>query len=996
MASDAVGQGKPQSKAKVFISYSRKDMAFADRLDTALKVRGFEPLIDRTEIYAFEEWWKRIEALIGQADTIVFVLSPDAVRPDSVARKEVAFAASQNKRFAPIVYRPVEDKSVPEELAKLNFIFFDDPARFERSAAELVEALNTDIGWIRQHTDFGEQARRWVLANGPSGLLLRSPVLEQAERWITARPSGAPAPTEDTQTFIRRSRRAAMRRRNILTGSLAAGLVLALCLAGLAYWQRGIAVEQREMAIKSEARAIDGEEQAKRNEAQAKAERDRALLTQSRFLADVANQRVAADDAGTGVLLALDALPDPPSGIDRPYAPEAEAALFGARPRSRELGGMFWGPNAPVVSASFSPDGRTVAMALANGTVQIWEPTTVKTAVLTGHSGPVLTVAFSPDGRQLITGSLDRTARIWDVASRQTLMVLTGHSDRVWSAAFRPDGLRVVTGSSDQTARIWDAETGKSIFVLGGSSGTIRAEFSPDGHRVVTASNQVQIWDADTGRLLGALSDKSGGTITKSATSSAAFSPDGQRVVTGSGENAAYIWDVASGRPIATLAGHSDRLRGARYSSDGRRIVTASYDGTARVWDAESGTTVCTLHGHAGIVWDADFSPDGRQVVTASSDRTARIWALELGSPEIILRASASLINAEFSSDARRVITAAPDAGTVQFWDPDTAQQTSFINVSPMFTATLSQDGRTLAIASASTARILDVQTGKTLVVLTGHSDMVWSLAFSPDGRRVVTSSKDKTARVWDAGTGSTVTVLKGHEDKVEGATFSLDGQRVVTASDDGTAHIWNVESGETIRVLKGHVLDGVPIAVIAARFSPDGRWVVTGSDDHTARIWDAETGETSKVLQGHTDVVWSVAFSPDQRRVVTASRDKTARIWDVATGKTIAVLAGHTADVWAAHFSADGLRVLTASLDQTARIWRLYPTTQALIEDAKRVVPRCLTRRQRERFFLDAEPPPWCIDLMKWPYHTKDWKDWLAAKRGGLNPPLPEAPEWQ
>src|ERR1700736_5497555 len=248
---DAALEQTNQSRAKVFISYSRKDMELADRLDAALKARGFEPLIDRTDIYAFEEWWKRVEVLISRADTVVFVLSPDAVRPEGVARKEVAFAASLNKRFAPIVFRRVEDRRVPEELAKLNFIFFDDPARFERSADHLAEALNCDIGWIRQHTDFGEQARRWTQAKGASGLLLRSPVLEQAERWIASRPPGAPAPTDETQTFIRRSRQAATQRRHVLTGSLAAGLVVALSLASLAYWQRGIAVEQRDNATRN-------------------------------------------------------------------------------------------------------------------------------------------------------------------------------------------------------------------------------------------------------------------------------------------------------------------------------------------------------------------------------------------------------------------------------------------------------------------------------------------------------------------------------------------------------------------------------------------------------------------------------------------------------------------------------------------------------------------------------------------------------------------------
>jgi hypothetical protein len=103
MISDAgIEQTGHESKAKVFISYSRKDMAFADRLEAALKARGFEPLIDRTDIYAFEEWWKRIEALIARADTVVFVLSPDAVASE-VALREVAFAASLNKRFAPVM-----------------------------------------------------------------------------------------------------------------------------------------------------------------------------------------------------------------------------------------------------------------------------------------------------------------------------------------------------------------------------------------------------------------------------------------------------------------------------------------------------------------------------------------------------------------------------------------------------------------------------------------------------------------------------------------------------------------------------------------------------------------------------------------------------------------------------------------------------------------------------------------------------------------------------
>ena len=289
--SDSTHASTTESKAKVFISYSRKDMAFADRLDAALKARGFEVLIDRTEIYAFEDWWQRIEALIGRADTIVFVLSPDAVLSD-VALKEVAYGATQNKRFAPIVARPVEDGTAPETLRRLNFIFFDDPDRFEISADRLAEALRTDIVWIRQHTEYGEIARHWVAARRPGGLLLRSPSLEEAERWIATRPPDAPVPTDETQAFVAESRRGANRRRNILTGSLAAGLVVALLLAGLAYWQRGIAVEERRVADDQRRQTEQEKQRADRNFTTAKQTVDALIFNIAQGLQNVAGMRV--------------------------------------------------------------------------------------------------------------------------------------------------------------------------------------------------------------------------------------------------------------------------------------------------------------------------------------------------------------------------------------------------------------------------------------------------------------------------------------------------------------------------------------------------------------------------------------------------------------------------------------------------------------------------------------------------------------------------------
>lgn len=249
MTSKADAFREPESGANVFVSYSRKDASFVDRLEAALKARGFASKIDRSDIYAFEDWWRRIETLILKADTIVFVISPEAVS-SNICRKEVAFAAELGKRFAPIVCRTVDTSAIPVELARLNFIFFNTDANFDESADKLAEALSTDIDWIRRHTEFGELARRWSQAGSPSpkGLLLRPPVLEEAERWIDSRPAEAPLPTKVTQAFIVESRRTEIARRKALFIGLGLGLVLVSLLGGSVIWQRGVALRNAEIA----------------------------------------------------------------------------------------------------------------------------------------------------------------------------------------------------------------------------------------------------------------------------------------------------------------------------------------------------------------------------------------------------------------------------------------------------------------------------------------------------------------------------------------------------------------------------------------------------------------------------------------------------------------------------------------------------------------------------------------------------------------------------
>jgi hypothetical protein len=191
----------------------------------------------------------------------------------------------------------------------------------------------------------------------------------------------------------------------------------------------------------------------------------------------------------------------------------------------------------------------------------------------------------------------------------------------------------------------------------------------------------------------------------------------------------------------------------------------------------------------------------------------------------------------------------------------------------------------------------------------------VWSVAFSPDGTRIVTGGWDKTAKVWDARSATPQLELKGHTAEVWSVAFSPDGTRLVTGSWDQRALVWDARTATAQLELKGHADQ-----VYSVAFSPDGTRIVTGSVDRTAKVWDARTGSPQLELKGHTSSVFSAAFSPDGTRIVTGSLDQTARVWDARTGTSLLELKGHT-NVVRSVFSRDGARIVTRSWGQT-KVW--------------------------------------------------------------------------
>ena len=200
------------------------------------------------------------------------------------------------------------------------------------------------------------------------------------------------------------------------------------------------------------------------------------------------------------------------------------------------------------------------------------------------------------------------------------------------------------------------------------------------------------------------------------------------------------------------------------------------------------------------------------------------------------------------------------------------------------------------------------------LVVPMGHTKEIASVAFSPDGKYILTGSWDQTAKLWDL-TGHELLTFAGHEGPVLSVAFSRDGKQVLTGSEDGTAKLWDL-SGKPLRTFHGHAS-----WVFAVAFSPDGQSIMTGSRDRTAKIWSL-AGRLLQTLAGHDNPVLSVAFSPNGQQALTGISNNTAKLWDIKSGKVIQRFSGHTGPVAAVAFSPDGQKILTGSNDKTAKLW--------------------------------------------------------------------------
>ncbi len=791
----------------------------------------------------------------------------------------------------------------------------------------LREWLAADREGLRLHRQLTEAAQEWELLERDAGALYRGARLSQALEWAMAHPRSLSAMEQD---FLEASRGAAgqeqvereaqrqreleaaqklaeergrsaqrLRRRAYWLGGV---LVLALVLAALAgmFGQQSASNAQlaNQNYATAEAERLRAEGEANQRATAEASAQDAANLATSRFLTAAALSNLELDSQLSAhlALLAFQAYPT--------Y--EAESALHMVLPRLRQVNSI---PNASQfwsLPSSFwlLKDGKLLVRIIPNAIEVVDYASGTRSTFAQGKE--CVGIRPTRDGNFLLAtfklSEVQTETQVWEIETQKLLFTFPESTSFVWDGIIPPSptypllAYRSFENLENHTmdTRIWEVPSGKERFLLSAHSLTpeltvsyVDLAASRDGKFLASfgLDGQVIFWDAQTGDKLLQFDDQSAGL------GNAEFSPDGNHLATWGWDQTIKIWNLTVLSPGPRLEHIIHQVQSNNsyfmYSPDGTHLATGADDGLIRLWDTQTGELAITLSGHKGTAVPLAFSQDGTQLYTASSDKSIIEWDLTPG---------------------RELLTLTGTMGSASF----------------------SPDGTRLALIKADgTIAILNSQTGKMLYQWKAHSEFITDLAWSPDGKRMVTTfwlagTQIGAQKIWDAFTGKLLKELpKISETGVITAIWSPDSSRLMTIDQggnygSGAILIWNVDSGEVVQKLPVQ-----PTGHFAAAYSPDGSRIAT-SAQRELFVRDASTGTPVFTYQSdHTPR--TLAFSPDGRRLASNTLGNILLFKITERGGELErQLDGGDGWINSIDFSPDGGLLAAGDSTGTVRVWDL------------------------------------------------------------------------
>jgi WD40 repeat protein len=630
---------------------------------------------------------------------------------------------------------------------------------------------------------------------------------------------------------------------------------------------------------------------------------------------------------------------------------------------------------APVLTADFSPDGRSLVTAAADGKVRIWSwrDGTVARMFTNQFDGPA--VAWLPDSGGIVVAD-KRTISAWSEIGAVKSTLVTTQSGGLWWSMTR-DGRRAALLSSASEPQLWDPRTLRLLRLLNlGDPDARAAPLSPEGRYVLRSVSRpgstrrdVGIWDVDSSLQVwhvrlpdtelfgpmysGAISEDNrlvaiarfGGQILVwpfhprsegepdaasqdpplidinigegSQVETLRFFDRDQRLVIATSEGVVQVCDLENRELLPSRIEHFGRVNGTCISPDGATLATASVDGTVRFWDLRPERPKPLVVNLPDEVWEVAFSPDGSWFVTAGNPN-AEVHEVRTGALRHKLPMGSFVSCVKVSPNGRRIATCTGN-GSLRVWDSVSgAPVTPIIRVlESHHDLSFSSDGRWLCVgAPANRVWLLETETGKPVLPAFAVKDAVVRSIITPDLKTLISVTTQGDVHFWSLPDGQPRPVQGRHKGVVWTARLSGNGALLATASGDQTTRIWDVASGKVLHEFRSEK------AVYNAVFSPDSRRVLIGSADRTARIINLDTGRQVSETMRHPGGVWFTQFSPDGRLVLTGDDSGVARLWDAESGLPMSNWFRSRISLKCALFSPDGRHIITASRDHTVKLW--------------------------------------------------------------------------